>query len=134
MAQRDEISALFPIFVLSLLALLATPWTVYRGIAWFNSGKEQSRYCNCSLCRRAPKNQTSVAVRVGCHDIKPIRLALCVSRSVISHVRYRMTARVIRDRGRYANVDLLSQVDSCRMAGTSHHLTAGSWFMSTAAM
>eukprot|EP00898_Chlorokybus_atmophyticus_P006992 jgi/Chlat1/7294/Chrsp58S06920 len=60
--QGDEISALFPIFLLSVLSLFLVPWTIVLllGLA---SGKHRAgsrATCSCSMCRRSPKNAQSV--------------------------------------------------------------------------
>ncbi|CAI5992862.1 unnamed protein product [Closterium sp. NIES-64] len=63
MAQEEEMSALFPVFALSIVALLAIPWTLYRLIGFFSS-KKQTLHCPCSQCDRDPKNRPTVWARV----------------------------------------------------------------------
>eukprot|EP00899_Mesostigma_viride_P009350 jgi/Mesvir1/18416/Mv14286-RA.1 len=54
MANPEEMSAMFPIFVLSLLVLFLLPWTWYRITSRVRH--EEKARCGCSLCRSQPKN------------------------------------------------------------------------------
>jgi translocation protein SEC63 len=63
MAPPEEMSALFPIFLLSMMALVVIPWTVTRVLSSSKNSKRPT-HCPCSLCKKAPKNQTSVAKQV----------------------------------------------------------------------
>lgn len=65
MAQREEMSALFPVFVLTILALITVPWTIYRLLQFFHAGKARSLQCSCSLCLKCPKNKKSLPTKVG---------------------------------------------------------------------
>lgn len=60
MAQDDEMSALFPIFALSILALLTIPWTINRIVRWSSTAKAKGLRCQCSLCEKSPKNRPSL--------------------------------------------------------------------------
>jgi len=51
---QQEMSSLFPVFALSLVALIAIPWTLVRAISFLGS-KSQSIQCQCSVCRKCPR-------------------------------------------------------------------------------
>lgn len=63
MAASEEMSSLFPIFILSVLGLFVVPWTIYR-VSTAASNKSKNLHCRCSECMRSPKYQTSLLKRV----------------------------------------------------------------------
>lgn len=63
MVQQEEMSSLFPVFALSIVALIAIPWTIVRIISFLGS-KSQSLQCQCSVCQKCPKNKPSLSERV----------------------------------------------------------------------
>lgn len=64
MAASEEMSSLFPIFILSVLGLFVIPWTIYR-LLKAAERKNKNTHCMCSLCSRSPKNRTSLLKKVG---------------------------------------------------------------------
>eukprot|EP00250_Pteridium_aquilinum_P016848 c23322_g1_i1 orf=415-2463(-) len=64
MAASEEMSSLFPIFILSVLGLFVIPWTIYRLIKAAER-KNQNIHCVCSLCSRSAKYRTSFFRKVG---------------------------------------------------------------------
>lgn len=64
MAASEEMSSLFPIFILSVLGLFVIPWTIYRLIKAAER-KKQNIHCACSLCSRSPKYRTSLLRKIG---------------------------------------------------------------------
>ncbi|MCO5572821.1 hypothetical protein L7F22_026580 [Adiantum nelumboides] len=64
MAASEEMSSLFPIFILSVLGLFVIPWTIYR-LAKAAERKNKNIHCLCSLCSRSPKYRTSLIKKVG---------------------------------------------------------------------
>lgn len=65
---REEMSALFPIFLLSMMALVVIPWTIARLLGVSARHRQRAPHCPCSLCKRAPKHQTSLAKQVSPGD------------------------------------------------------------------
>lgn len=64
MAASEEMSSLFPIFILSVLGLFVIPWTIYR-LLKAAERKNKNTHCMCSLCSRSPKYRTSLLKKVG---------------------------------------------------------------------
>lgn len=64
MAASEEMSSLFPIFILSVLGLFVIPWTIYRLIKAAER-KNQNIHCVCSLCSRSAKYRSSLVKKVG---------------------------------------------------------------------
>lgn len=64
MAASEEMSSLFPIFILSVLGLFTIPWTIYR-LARAAERKGKNSHCACSLCGRSGKYRTSLITKVG---------------------------------------------------------------------
>eukprot|EP00271_Cylindrocystis_brebissonii_P015506 TRINITY_DN38414_c0_g1_i1.p1 TRINITY_DN38414_c0_g1~~TRINITY_DN38414_c0_g1_i1.p1 ORF type:complete len:712 (+),score=130.13 TRINITY_DN38414_c0_g1_i1:204-2339(+) len=65
MAQTDDMSSLFPVFLLSILALFTVPWTITAIFQGAVGPKVKSRRCPCSQCTRATKNRDSLATTIG---------------------------------------------------------------------
>ncbi|KAL2630326.1 hypothetical protein R1flu_015012 [Riccia fluitans] len=63
MADNDDMSSLFPIFILSVMGLFTVPWTIYR-ISSYAGTRKKNLNCRCSECMRAPKNQVSFYQKV----------------------------------------------------------------------
>ncbi|KAG6542072.1 hypothetical protein Mapa_016536 [Marchantia paleacea] len=63
MAASEEMSSLFPIFILSVMGLFTVPWTIYR-ISNLTGMRKKNLNCRCSECIRAPKNQTSLSQKI----------------------------------------------------------------------
>jgi translocation protein SEC63 len=63
MAASEDMSSLFPIFILSVLGLIVVPWTLFR-VSTAASAKGKNLHCRCSECMRSPKYQTSLLKRV----------------------------------------------------------------------
>ncbi|KAL8544114.1 hypothetical protein ACS0TY_004595 [Phlomoides rotata] len=64
MADSEENNALFPIFILSIIALPLVPYTILK-LFRAASKKAKSIHCGCSDCARTGKYQKSVFKRVG---------------------------------------------------------------------
>eukprot|EP00246_Nothoceros_aenigmaticus_P007037 TRINITY_DN20630_c0_g1_i1.p1 TRINITY_DN20630_c0_g1~~TRINITY_DN20630_c0_g1_i1.p1 ORF type:complete len:708 (-),score=159.22 TRINITY_DN20630_c0_g1_i1:163-2286(-) len=64
MAASEEMSSLFPIFILSVMGLFVVPWTVYRFSKAVQRGA-QNLHCRCSECMRSPKYHVSLFRKVG---------------------------------------------------------------------
>ncbi|KAJ7568230.1 hypothetical protein O6H91_01G024300 [Diphasiastrum complanatum] len=64
MAVSEDMSSLFPIFILSVLGLFVIPWTIYR-ITKAVKRHSRNMHCRCSLCLRSPKYKTSLLTRIG---------------------------------------------------------------------
>ena len=62
-AAAEEMSSLFPIFILSVLGLFVIPWTIYTLIKAVEQ-KKKSIHCLCSLCVRSAKYRTSFIRKV----------------------------------------------------------------------
>ncbi|CAM6127288.1 unnamed protein product [Calypogeia fissa] len=63
MVANEEMSSLFPIFVISVLGLVTTPWTIYR-ISGAVARKRKNLHCRCSECMQSSKYQTSFSKKV----------------------------------------------------------------------
>ncbi|CAA6656274.1 unnamed protein product [Spirodela intermedia] len=63
MAESEENSALFPIFILTLLALPLIPYTVLR-LHHATTKKTKSIHCGCSVCARSGKYRKSIFKRI----------------------------------------------------------------------
>ncbi|XP_078447972.1 dnaJ / Sec63 Brl domains-containing protein [Wolffia australiana] len=63
MADAEENSALFPIFILTLLALPLLPYTLLR-IYNAATKKTKSIHCRCSVCARSGKYRKSIFKRI----------------------------------------------------------------------
>lgn len=63
MADTGENSALFPIFILSIIALPLVPYTILK-LLRVASKKEKSIHCACSVCSRSGKYRKSIFGRV----------------------------------------------------------------------
>jgi hypothetical protein len=63
MATSEEMSSLFPIFILSVLGLFVIPWTIYR-LSKFAQNKKKITRCMCSICTRSAKYRTSFIGKV----------------------------------------------------------------------
>eukprot|EP01018_Ginkgo_biloba_P016580 Gb_07541 [translate_table: standard] len=63
MANTEENSSLFPIFILAIMALSVVPYTIHRmaNAAW---KKTQSIHCHCSACLRSGKYRKSMVKRI----------------------------------------------------------------------
>eukprot|EP00249_Psilotum_nudum_P018900 c27009_g1_i1 orf=148-2214(+) len=64
MADSEEMSSLFPIFILSVMGLFVVPWTIFR-IAKAVERKAKDIHCSCALCARSGKFRTSLLTKVG---------------------------------------------------------------------
>ncbi|EFJ34057.1 hypothetical protein SELMODRAFT_439099 [Selaginella moellendorffii] len=64
MAASEEMSSLFPIFILSVLGLFVVPWTIYR-LARAARRQGRNLHCHCSLCAKSPKYQVSLWRKLG---------------------------------------------------------------------
>lgn len=63
MADSGENSALFPIFILSIIALPLVPYTILKLLRGF-SKEEKNIHCACSLCSRSGKYRRSIFRRI----------------------------------------------------------------------
>jgi translocation protein SEC63 len=63
MAASEEMSSLFPIFILSVMGLFVVTWTIYR-ITTALTRQNKNLHCRCSECMRSTKYQTSLLNRV----------------------------------------------------------------------
>lgn len=63
MAASEEMSSLFPIFILSVMGLFVVPWTIFR-ITTAATRKGKNLHCRCSECMRSPKYQTTLLKKV----------------------------------------------------------------------
>ncbi|CAN4087668.1 unnamed protein product [Withania somnifera] len=63
MADSGENSALFPIFILSIIALPLVPYTILK-LLRATSKKEKSINCECSVCSRSGKFRKSIFQRI----------------------------------------------------------------------
>ncbi|XP_009775792.1 dnaJ protein ERDJ2A [Nicotiana tabacum] len=63
MADSGENSALFPIFILSVIALPLVPYTILK-LLRAASKKDKSIHCECSVCTRSGKYHKSVFRRI----------------------------------------------------------------------
>lgn len=63
MADSGENSALFPIFILSIIALPLVPYTILK-LLRAASKEEKSIHCACSVCSRSGKYRKSIFRRV----------------------------------------------------------------------
>ena len=70
MAEAEENSALFPIFILTLLALPLIPYTFYR---LYQAGRKKTKSieCRCSVCARSGKYRKSIFKRVSTGVLRP---------------------------------------------------------------
>ncbi|KAJ7527378.1 hypothetical protein O6H91_16G069100 [Diphasiastrum complanatum] len=82
MAASEEMSSLFPIFILSVLGLFVIPWTIYQ-LTKAVQRHTKSMHCRCSLCLRSPKYQTSLLKRIGkfstCSNVTLVLLWIVMS-------------------------------------------------------
>lgn len=63
MAASEENSALFPIFILTIMALPLVPYTIHR-LFHAASKKTKSIHCPCAVCLRSGKYRKSIFKRV----------------------------------------------------------------------
>lgn len=63
MAASEENSALFPIFILTIMALPLVPYTITK-LCRAASKKTKSIHCQCSECARSGKYRKSIFKRV----------------------------------------------------------------------
>ncbi|MQM14418.1 hypothetical protein Taro_047347 [Colocasia esculenta] len=63
MAAPEENSALFPIFILTIMALPLVPYTVFK-LFWAATKKTRSIHCKCSACARSGKYRKSIFKRI----------------------------------------------------------------------
>ncbi|KAJ6364439.1 hypothetical protein OIU76_029400 [Salix suchowensis] len=63
MAASEENSALFPIFILTIMAIPSVPYTVMK-LCHAASKKSKSIHCNCSECSRSGKYRKSIFKRI----------------------------------------------------------------------
>ncbi|XP_057468249.1 dnaJ protein ERDJ2-like [Actinidia eriantha] len=63
MAASEENSALFPIFILSIMALPLVPYTMLQ-LCRAASKKAKSTHCQCSVCLRSGKYRKSIFKRI----------------------------------------------------------------------
>lgn len=63
MAASEENSALFPIFILTIMALPLVPYTVMK-LCRAASKKSKITHCQCSECLRSGKYRRSIFKRV----------------------------------------------------------------------
>ena len=63
MAASEENSALFPIFILTIMALPLVPYTILK-LCRAASKKTKSIHCECSVCSRSGKYRKSIFKRV----------------------------------------------------------------------
>lgn len=63
MAASDENSALFPIFILTIMALPLVPYTIFN--LWHAATKKTTNInCQCTVCFRSGKYRKSIFKRV----------------------------------------------------------------------
>ncbi|XP_061947888.1 dnaJ protein ERDJ2A-like isoform X2 [Populus nigra] len=67
MAASEENSALFPIFILTIMAIPLVPYTVMK-LCRAASKKSKSIHCNCSECVRSGKYRKSIFKRIQVFD------------------------------------------------------------------
>lgn len=63
MAASEENSGLFPIFILTIIALPLVPYTILK-LCHAASKKAKSIHCECSVCSRSGKYRKSIFKRV----------------------------------------------------------------------
>ena len=63
MVATEENSALFPIFVLTVMALPLVPYTVFKLFHAFSKEKKKI-HCQCSVCLSSGKYHQSIFKRV----------------------------------------------------------------------
>ncbi|PSS32367.1 DnaJ protein like [Actinidia chinensis var. chinensis] len=63
MAASEENSALFPIFILTIMALPLVPYTILK-LCRATSKKTKSIHCECSVCSRSGKYRKSIFKRI----------------------------------------------------------------------
>ncbi|XAR49370.1 hypothetical protein NMG60_11032553 [Bertholletia excelsa] len=63
MAASEENSALFPIFILTIIALPLVPYTILK-LCRAASKKTKSIHCECSICTRSGKYRKSIFKRI----------------------------------------------------------------------
>lgn len=63
MATSDENSSLFPIFILTIMALPLVPYTILK-LCRAVSKKTKSIHCQCSVCKRSGKYRKSIFKRI----------------------------------------------------------------------
>ncbi|CAJ1975709.1 unnamed protein product [Sphenostylis stenocarpa] len=63
MAASEENSALFPIFILTIMAIPIVPYTITK-LCRFASKKSKSIHCQCSECSRSGKYHKSIFKRI----------------------------------------------------------------------
>lgn len=63
MAASEENSALFPIFILTIMAIPIVPYTITK-LCRAASKKSKSIHCHCSECSRSGKYHKSIFKRV----------------------------------------------------------------------
>ncbi|KAL2547293.1 Molecular chaperone (DnaJ superfamily) [Forsythia ovata] len=63
MADSEEINSLFPIFILSMIALPLVPYTILK-LSCAASKKSKRINCECSDCSRSGKYRKSVLIRI----------------------------------------------------------------------
>lgn len=63
MAASEETSALFPIFILTIMAIPIVPYTITK-LCRAASKKSKSIHCQCNDCSRSGKYRKSIFQRV----------------------------------------------------------------------
>lgn len=69
MAASEENSALFPIFILTIMALPLVPYTILK-LCRAASKKIKSIHCQCSECAHSGKYRKSIFKRVSSIDLE----------------------------------------------------------------
>ncbi|XP_020589293.1 dnaJ protein ERDJ2 [Phalaenopsis equestris] len=63
MATTEENGSLFPIFILTMMALSVVPYTIVR-LSRFVTRKTKTIHCQCSVCSRSGKYRRSILKRI----------------------------------------------------------------------
>ncbi|RZC57201.1 hypothetical protein C5167_004510 [Papaver somniferum] len=63
MAASEETSSLFPIFILTIMALPLVPYTIVK-LCRFASKKAKSIHCQCAVCARSGKYRKSIFKKI----------------------------------------------------------------------
>ncbi|KAL9237354.1 hypothetical protein vseg_011913 [Gypsophila vaccaria] len=63
MAASEENSSLFPIFILTMMALPLVPYTIFK-LCRFAKKKSKSLHCQCAVCSRSGKYHKSLFKRI----------------------------------------------------------------------
>lgn len=73
MAESEENSVLFPIFILTMMAIPLVPYTFVKLSRAF-SKKQRSIHCQCLECDRSGKYKRSISQRVSFFFFPPLTL------------------------------------------------------------